>query len=133
MSNLRTFENKLRDYLTRNIKNSGDVSILLRRYNNLRFSMNFERYNRPHVIIRIGISEAAFDIDTGIILSGGLGQDANEIKKWFNNFLKKNELKAVWQIEYKKFLSTKDKENETASKKKNNQQTDNFNNFNFFN
>lgn len=116
MANMRMYEHKLRDYLLNRVRNSADLPTLIRRYSNIQFSMNCEKYNRPHFIIRMGISEAAFDIDTGIMLSGGLGPESNEIKNWINKFLKKSEIKAIWQTENKNYLMIKERENQNNEK-----------------
>lgn len=110
MANFRTFENQLKNYLISKIKNPNDAPALMRKYGNIRFAMNHKKYERPHFIIRIGISEATFDIDTGILLSGGLGNDANEIRNWISKYLKKTELKSIWQTEYKAYLQIKERE-----------------------
>lgn len=116
MANFRNFENQLRNYLIGKVKTNEEKANAMRRYNNIRFAMDHNKYSRPHFILRIGISEAAFDIDSGLILSGGLGKDANEIKNWVSKYLKKTEMKSIWQTEYKTYLVQKEIQ-EQAEKK----------------
>ena len=118
MANMRLYENKLRDFLINKARNSTDLPTLIRKYGNIRFSMDCKKYDRPHFIVRIGISEAVFDIDSGLILAGGLGPESNDIKNWINKYLKKSEIKALWQTENKNYLAIKEKE-EGQERKKN--------------
>lgn len=123
MASFRPFETALRDYLVSRTKNQNDLAASIRKYGNIRFSINPRKYNRPHFIIRMGISEAAFDIDTGLILSGGLGPESNEVKNWVSKYLKKTEMKTIWQGENKKYeqeLEREERIQEANQKRKNN-------------
>ena len=126
MANFRTFENQLKSYLNGRIRNPNDAPALMRKYNNIRFAMDHKKYDRPHFIVRLGISEATFDIDSGIMISGGLGQETSEIRNWIGKYLKKTEMKAIWQSEYKAYQLQKENEERMAElakqKKENNQQ-----------
>lgn len=56
-------------------------TLKVRRYNNLRIRME-KKYEFPHIIVTIGISEAVFDIIHWYKISGGLGSDERYVKKW---------------------------------------------------
>ncbi|MBR1753569.1 hypothetical protein IJ732_01920 [bacterium] len=122
MANFRSYENQLKNYLLSRVKNRDDLQSAMRKYGSIRFAMNHERYDRPHFIIRMGISEAVFDIDTGGQLGGGLGPDSSEIKAWIARYMKKEEIKAAWQAGHKEYLTKKELEDRIAereAKKKN--------------
>jgi hypothetical protein len=110
MANFRQFENDLKNFLIKRIKNKKDEPTLIRKYNNIKITMNHKKFDRPHFIIRLGISEAAFDIDTAIILSGGLGNEVMDVRTWITRFMKKSEMKVIWQTDYKEYLKKKEAE-----------------------
>lgn len=110
MANFRNYENQLKNYLLGRLKNPNDIQVAMRKYGNIRFSFNHEKYDRPHFIVKIGISEAVFDIDSGVQLGGGLGPDGNEIKNWVQRSMKKTEIKSAWQMESKAYKLKKEME-----------------------
>lgn len=59
------------------------------RYNNLKIFADSKRYPEPHIIIRIGISEAIYKLEDGEKLSGGIGSDERIIRKWLLRNLSK--------------------------------------------
>ena len=119
MASFRTFENKLRDFLINKAKTSNETAAAIRKFSNIRISMNHQKYDRPHFIIKIGISEAAFDIDSGLILSGGLGPESQDVRNWVMKYLKKTEMKGIWQTEYKGYLARLELEQSGSTAKKN--------------
>ena len=118
MANFRNYENQLKNYLLGRLKNPNDIQVAMRKYGNIRFSFNHEKYDRPHFIVKIGISEAVFDIDSGVQLGGGLGPDGNEIKNWIMKYMKKTEIKSAWQTENKEYHLKKQLEEEQAEAEK---------------
>lgn len=78
-------EESLKHYLTEAQSNS-DIphAAILYKYNNLKIYMDPKTNSTPHIIIRIGISEAIYDIRTWTKISGGLGTDEGIIKRWFD-------------------------------------------------
>lgn len=108
MANFRNFENQLRNFLINKITDNNEKARAMRKYGNIRFAMDHNKFERPHFIVRFGISEATFDIDTGMLLAGGLGNDANQIKAWVSKYLNKTEMKSIWQTEHKNYLIKKE-------------------------
>ena len=69
----------------------------LQRYNNLTVSMNSKRYGQPHVIIRVGISEAAFSFPYVNKIDGGLGMDERFVMQWIGMDTTIVSLDAQWK------------------------------------
>lgn len=68
----------------------------LYKYNNLKIHMEPKRDRVPHFIIRIGISEAMYNIESGDKISGGLGGDERLIRRWIDKTFIKANLKSAW-------------------------------------
>lgn len=68
----------------------------LYKYNNLKIYMDPKQNKIPHFIIRIGISEAMFNIQQGEKLNGGLGVDERHTRMWIERYMMKQDLKTVW-------------------------------------
>ncbi len=73
-----------------------NVQALARKYNNLKVSVNPKKYNEPHIIIRIGISEVVYNIQDGKHIFGGLGADTKYVKRWIDKNIGKTKLQEMW-------------------------------------
>ena len=69
----------------------------LYKYNNLRILMEPRVNATPHVIIRIGISESMYAIETRERISGGVGSDEKLIRKWIKKAFIRIDLLAIWE------------------------------------
>ena len=88
----------LRDYIVDKHSNyRGLKHMSLQRYNNLTVSMNSKRYGQPHVIIRVGISEAAFSFPYVHKIDGGLGMDERFVMQWIGMDTTIVSLDAQWK------------------------------------
>ena len=88
----------LRDYIVDKHSNyKGLKHMSLQRYNNLTVSMNSKRYGQPHVIIRVGISEAAFSFPYVNKIDGGLGMDERFVMQWIGMDTTIVSLDAQWK------------------------------------
>ena len=67
------------------------------KYNNLRVYMDPSKNKTPHLIVRVGISEAMFDLDRCEKISGGLGPDERLIRRWFDRNISKFDLGLIWK------------------------------------
>ncbi len=67
------------------------------RYNNLTLQMNLAYNPEPHVIVKMSMSSAEFDLKTFEKLNGGLGQDDKYIIRWFNKPNTIDALMACWR------------------------------------
>lgn len=94
---LHRLENALKEYLSEGQKDSyNSASANFYKYNNLKIFMEPRHNSTPHFIIRIGISEAMYNIETKDKMSGGLGSDERLIRRWLEKTNVKSELTSVW-------------------------------------
>lgn len=92
-----SFEESLKEFLT--ISQTDKYSshnANLYKYNNLRIYMDPAKNKIPHFIIRIGISEATYEIEDGEKISGSLGSDEREVRRWIDRNLSLMNLKMNW-------------------------------------
>jgi len=79
------------------------------KYNNLKILMDPGQNKIPHFIVRIGISEAMYNIENGERISGGLGPDERYIRRWFDKAFSKAGLITAWEAANKaKVVSMKE-------------------------
>lgn len=65
------------------------------KYNNLKIYMDPKKSKVPHFIIRIGISEAMYNMQ-GEKTSGGLGTDERFVRRWLDRNFSKMNLGSIW-------------------------------------
>lgn len=78
--------NKLQKYILdaqsdRHNTNSSNFNAA--KYNNIKLVMD-ESIRYPHIIIRIGMSEATYELKDKNRVEGGLGPDEKFVRKWFD-------------------------------------------------
>lgn len=71
------------------------------KYNNLRILMDKKKYSEPHFIVRIGISESVYTIETCERISGGLASDERYVHRWYEKTAIKPVLFEAWRKEQK--------------------------------
>lgn len=71
--------------------------INVHKYNNLKIYMDHSQNNQPHFIVRIGISEAMYNMKNGERLAGGLGSDERLVRRWFDRGLGRADLDVAWK------------------------------------
>lgn len=97
-----TLEESLKEYLAAeqsdhyNTRNSNYY-----KYNNLKIFMDPKKESKPHFIIRIGISEAIYNIENGEKLSGGLGVNERPVRRWIGRNLLRMNLESAWKASNK--------------------------------
>jgi len=115
MSNeLHNLETSLKEFLEEQQSDSSNSrNSILYKYNNLKIYMEPNRDKTPHFIIRIGISEATYNIASGEKISGGFGSEERLIRRWFDKAHVKSGLNNAW-LQSKKvkilFFTNKDDE-----------------------
>jgi len=97
--NLYRYSNMLRDYIIDELSGPSGTHTDTHRYNNLKISMDLERFPMPHICIRIGISEGVFALESGMLVYGSLGQDPKYVKKWLKRGSIYTELLQIWSNE----------------------------------
>lgn len=89
----------LKDYIIEKHSNyRGMKHMSMQRYNNLTVSMNSRRYGQQHVIVRVGISEAAFSFPYVNKIDGGLGMDERFVMQWIGNDNVVQSLNEHWKL-----------------------------------
>ena len=89
----------LKDYIIDKHSNyRGMKHMSMQRYNNLTVSMNSRRYGQQHVIVRVGISEAAFSFPYVNKIDGGLGMDERFVMQWIGNDVVIQSLNEHWKL-----------------------------------
>jgi hypothetical protein len=90
-------EESLKEFLTGEQSDSYNArNVNSYKYNNLKIYMEPNQNKTPHFIIRIGISEAMYDIAHGDKLSGGLGSDEKLVRRWVDKTFVKSDLNTAW-------------------------------------
>lgn len=67
------------------------------KYNNLKITMDPKKHPDPHFLIRIGISESIYDLETGEKVAGGLGSDEREVRRWIEKSWGRFDLQSTWK------------------------------------
>jgi len=99
MSNeFHILEESLKEYLiSAQSDNYNSRNINIPKYNNLKIYMDARQNSTPHFIVRIGISEAMYNIQSGDKMSGGLGSDERYVRRWMERSFVKNDFQSAWK------------------------------------
>jgi len=89
----------LRDFILDELSGPSNMHTDTHRYNNLRITMDLDRFPMPHICIRIGISEGVIALESGMLIYGTLGQDPKYVKKWLSRGSVYSELLQIWSSE----------------------------------
>lgn len=94
---LHALEESLKSFLAESQSdNYNSPSANFYKYNNLKIYMDPQKNKVPHFIIRIGISEAVYNLEQGEKISGGLGTDERLVRKWLDRNFSKMNLGFIW-------------------------------------
>jgi len=99
VATLNEMANKLQTYIIESqsdAHSSGAFNLNLSKYNNIKFAMD-ETVRYPHVIIRIGISEATYNLRDKNRTEGSLGPDERYVYKWIGNYTVSSELMEIYK------------------------------------
>ena len=97
MSSFKDLEDSLKKFMLDEQSDAHNVrNISVAKYNNLKVSMDASKYQIPHFIIRITISEAVFSLADCAKINGGLGYDERFVIKWFGRMGIKEKLRELW-------------------------------------
>ncbi|MBP3846364.1 hypothetical protein J6I39_01300 [bacterium] len=98
VSTLNEMANKLQAFivdLQMDARSGRSVNFNMAKYNNLKLAMD-ETIRYPHIIIRIGMSEAIYNVKSVIRTEGGLGPDEKFVQKWLGSNTIISELKDIY-------------------------------------
>ena len=97
MSSFKDLEDSLKKFMLDEQSDAHNVrNVSVAKYNNLKVSMDSSKYQIPHFIIRITISEAVFSLADCAKINGGLGYDERFVIKWFGRMGIKDKLRELW-------------------------------------
>ena len=97
MTTYKDLEDNLKNYMISEQSDAHNIRTAnIVKYNNLKIWIDLSKYQQPHFIIRISISEAAFAMADCMKLSGGLGYEERFVYKWFGRIGIKDKLKELW-------------------------------------
>ena len=97
MSSFKDLEDSLKKFMLDEQSDAHNVrNVSVAKYNNLKVSMDASKYQIPHFIIRITISEAVFSLADCAKINGGLGYDERFVIKWFGRMGIKEKLRELW-------------------------------------
>lgn len=97
MTTFKDIEDNLKTFIIQEQSDAHNVkNVSVAKYNNIKVSMSPSKNPKPHVIIRISISEAIFDIESFNKINGGLGYEERLVIKWFGRYGVKEKLIELW-------------------------------------
>ena len=100
MASLRELEGNLKSFLIEAQSDAHNVKNLsTSRYNNIKIIMEPEKLRTHHVKIKMGISEAIFNLDSFEKINGGLGYEERLVHRWFERNGIKAKLQECWENE----------------------------------
>lgn len=89
---------KLQESIIRQQEDAHNVgSINVAKYNNLKLIMD-PAINYPHIIIRIGISEATYNLNDSSRTDGSLGPDERYVRRWLASSSVVNDLTDIYKL-----------------------------------
>ena len=102
MSGFKDLEDSLRKFMLDEQSDAHNVrSVSVAKYNNLKISMDVSKYQVPHFIVRISISEVVFSIADCAKINGGLGYEERLVIKWHGRMGIKDKLRELWNTSAK--------------------------------
>ena len=97
MATFKDLEDGLRKFMFEEQSDAHNIkSINAAKYNNMKIWMDPSKYQQPHFIVRITISEAVFSLNDCTKINGGLGFEERLVIKWFGRMGIKDKLKELW-------------------------------------
>ena len=89
---------KLQESIIRQQEDAHNVgSINVAKYNNVKLIMD-PTINYPHIIIRIGISEATYNLNDSSRTDGSLGPDERYVRRWLASSSVVNDLTDIYKL-----------------------------------
>ena len=97
MATFKDLEDNLKNFMIQEQSDAHSSKTLnTAKYNNLKIWMEPSKFPQSHFIVRISISEAAFNLEDCNKINGGLGYEERSISKWFSRIGNKEKLVELW-------------------------------------
>lgn len=97
MATFKDLEDSLKKFMIDEQTDAHNVrNMNVTKYNNVRIWIDMVRYQQPHFIVRISISEAVFSLTDCTKLNGGLGYEERLVIKWHGRMGVKDKLREIW-------------------------------------
>ena len=97
MASFKDMEDSLKSFIIQEQSDAHNIKTLnVGKYNNIKLSMNPNKYPLPHLTVRISISEATYLLSNTTKLNGGLGYEERFVLKWFGRYGVKEKLIELW-------------------------------------
>lgn len=97
MATFKDMEDSLRKFMLDEQSDAHNIkSVNIAKYNNMKIWMEPSKYQEPHFIVRITISEAVFSLSECTKINGGLGFEERLVLKWFGRMGIKSKLQELW-------------------------------------
>lgn len=97
MTTFKDLEDSLKKFMLDEQSDAHHIkSVNLAKYNNMKIWMDASKYQQPHFIVRITISEAVFSLSDCSKINGGLGFEERFVIKWFGRMGIRNKLDELW-------------------------------------
>ena len=97
MATFKDIEDNLKNFMIQEQSDAHSSKTLnTAKYNNLKIWMEPSKFPQSHFIVRISISEAAFNLEDCNKINGGLGYEERFISKWFSRIGNKEKLVELW-------------------------------------
>lgn len=100
MASFRELEGNLKTFLIDMQSDAHNIKTMAAsRYNNITISMDPKKLKTPHFTIKMGMSEATFDLNSCEKLNGGLGFEERFVRRWYDRVGIKQRLSECWEME----------------------------------
>ena len=97
MATFKDLEDNLKNFMIQEQSDAHSSKTLnTAKYNNLKIWMEPSKFPQSHFIVRISISEAAFNPEDCNKINGGLAYEERLISKWFSRIGNKEKLVELW-------------------------------------
>lgn len=97
MATFKDLEDSLKKFMIEEQTDAHNIrNMNVTKYNNMRIWMDPGKFQQPHFIVRISISEAVFSVSDCSKINGGLGFEERLVIKWFGRMGIKGKIKELW-------------------------------------
>lgn len=97
MASFNDLEDNLKRFILDEQSDAHNIrNVNVTKYNNMKIWMDASKYQMPHFIVRITISEAVFSLNDCVKINGSLGYEERLVIKWFGRMGVRDKLRELW-------------------------------------